>query len=164
MLLDLQSLHQLKCCHLCHRMSFIFAQLHSINPPNGITELFWRREIIVAQTREQEESRTMSERRLVECSLRLMIPSPSWCLLRRLEKVLSSLSTFGPESTLASSFQNGSLWDRRRDHTEAAAARGKKGGFSLMTPKMPTEIQQVTPPFDLVVQHKPTTPFPEFLL
>lgn len=57
----------------------------------------------------------MSERRLVECSLRLMTPSPSWCLLRRFEKVLSSLSTFGPESTLASSFQNGSLEDIMTD-------------------------------------------------
>lgn len=57
----------------------------------------------------------MSERRLVECSLRLMTPSPSWCRLRRFEKVLSSLSTFGPESTLASSFQNGSLEDIRTD-------------------------------------------------
>lgn len=57
----------------------------------------------------------MSERRLVECSLRLMTPSPSWCLLRRFEKVLSSLSTFGPESTLASSFQNGSLGDIMTD-------------------------------------------------
>lgn len=60
-------------------------------------------------------AQTMSERRLVECSLRLMTPSPSWCLLRRLEKVLSSLSTFGPESTLASSFQNGSLEDIMTD-------------------------------------------------
>lgn len=142
MLLDFHSLYQLKCCHLCHKMSSIFAQLHSINPPNEITELFWRHKGIVAHTREQEEAHTMSERRLVECSLRLMIPSPSWCLLRRLEKVLSSLSTFGPESTLASSFQNGSLWDRQRDHTEAAAAQGRKGGFSVMAPKMPTEIQQ----------------------
>lgn len=57
----------------------------------------------------------MSERRLVECSLRLMTPSPSWCLLRRFEKVLSSLSTFGPESTLASSLQNGGLEDMMTD-------------------------------------------------
>lgn len=67
----------------------------------------------MVQEREQGQVHTISERRLVECSLRLMMPCPSWCLLRRLEKVLSSLSTFGPESTLASSFQNGSLGDRR---------------------------------------------------
>lgn len=58
---------------------------------------------------------TMSERRVVECSLRLMTPSPSWCLFRRFEKILISLSTFVPESMLASSFQNGSL---RRAHTQ----------------------------------------------
>lgn len=46
-----------------------------------------------------------------------MTPSPSWCLLRRLEKVLSSLSTFGPESTLVSNFQKGSLQNTQRDHT-----------------------------------------------
>lgn len=71
----------------------------------------------------------MSERRLVECSLRLMTPSPSWCLLRRLEKVLSSLSTFGPESTLASSFQNGSLEDIMAD-------LGSLEGFTI--PPYPT--------------------------
>lgn len=64
---------------------------------------------VTARCRMRRGARTISERRVVECSLRLMTPSPSWCLFRRLEKVLSSLSTFCPESTLASSFQNGSL-------------------------------------------------------
>lgn len=68
---------------------------------------------IAARYRMRCGERTISERRVVECSLRLMTPSPSWCLFRRLEKVLSSLSTFCPESTLASSFQKGSLQDTR---------------------------------------------------
>lgn len=65
--------------------------------------------------RRGEKGHTMSARRAVECSLRLMAPSPSWCLLRRLEKVLNSLSTFGPESTLARSFQKGNLDGGRMD-------------------------------------------------
>lgn len=54
-------------------------------------------------------SPTMLERTDVECSSRLMTPSPRWCLFSRLEKVLISLSIFDPESTLAGSFQKGSL-------------------------------------------------------